>query len=939
MWLPEDAGLHFPPGCRERGASSHAVMGQAIFETIVYDAIDEIAETDGNAARYNLPRDGVRTVSSLIGCHHGKPSTKKGVHDASKVHCTATGLSESNWYKVQRELFDFALRLSDYSWDELLSVCSTRIAPQIASLLSGALIMCDWIASNTDCFPLISLPYVEDTGYGKDWDEECGEGELRADDPDLSLDFLRARGLQGWCAVDLTPPWTEEPLGEDIARHLIEKRFELPAGAAPHPVQRKALEVALGIEEPGIMVIEAPMGEGKTEAALAVAEVFAAKTGAGGVCVALPTMATTDAMFGRVHRWIECLPRSGRENDRSICLAHGKARLNEEYQGITRQCSANWDEMVDQDRGAQRTAEVDRESAAVVSGWMSGRKRGMLANFVVCTIDQVLMGALQMKHLALRQLALANKVIVIDECHAYDMYMRQYLDDILGWFGSWRVPVILLSATLPSEQREEMIKAYVDGRKAKRAERRRSLRRSSVVRSEPMSTVKKSCLPSGTEYPIISYSDGAQVKFQSTGFASRSFSVELCCIDDGLDSLLSLIKDLTVEGGCVGVVCDTVSRAQAVVEMLGDEFGKEAVTLSHARFIDIDRMENEKYLREILGPTATRDNGKRPDFHVVVGTQVLEQSLDIDFDVLVTDVAPVDMLLQRMGRCHRHSRSSRPARLRGPRCFIRGIDAWDEDGPRFANGISAVYDQASLIESLSVCHIFDGDSSSTFTLPDDIAHLVQFAYSGDAVRVVPDRWSQRYERACVKRDEAREQKRERARCCLLRPAADMIREGASLTDWYQLSTTDKTDGDYGPRAVRDTQETVEVMLLRHVDGNVRLLPWIGDARRGVEAGAAIPTDVVPDKAISLLAVQSCVRLPISICSMDRIEELIGALEKMDEPFVGAWQDSPWLAGELALLLEEKGGHLETMLDLGPTDGVWQIRYARSVGLTVCRMKY
>ena len=126
-------------------------------------------------------------------------------------------------------------------------------------------------------------------------------------------------------------------------------------------------------------------------------------------------------------------------------------------------------------------------------------------------------------------------------------------------------------------------------------------------------------------------------------------------------------------------------------------FGEDAVTLTHARFIDIDRMENENCLRSMLGPDATIENGQRPYRHVVVGTQVLEQSLDIDFDVLVTDVAPVDLILQRIGRCHRHQRTTRPSRLASSHCYIRGITSWGDDGPAFSSGVSNVYTKASLI--------------------------------------------------------------------------------------------------------------------------------------------------------------------------------------------------------------------------------------------------
>ena len=121
-------------------------------------------------------------------------------------------------------------------------------------------------------------------------------------------------------------------------------------------------------------------------------------------------------------------------------------------------------------------------------------------------------------------------------------------------------------------------------------------------------------------------------------------------VDDSDEALISLLDRLLENGGCVGVICDTVGRAQHAAKLLGDYFGSEYVKLTHSRFMDIDRMSNEAELRQLLGPDSTVGNGGRPQRMIVVGTQVLEQSLDIDFDALVTDIAPVDLIMQRLGR-------------------------------------------------------------------------------------------------------------------------------------------------------------------------------------------------------------------------------------------------------------------------------------------------
>lgn len=149
--------------------------------------------------------------------------------------------------------------------------------------------------------------------------------------------------------------------------------------------------------------------------------------------------------------------------------------------------------------------------------------------------------------------------------------------------------------------------------------------------------------------------------------------VQCRLVDDDDTALLDLMDALLVDGGCIGVICDTVGRAQHAAELLGNHCGRDCVRLTHSRFMDIDRMSNERELRDLLGPDATIGNGKRPGKLVVVGTQVLEQSLDIDFDALVTDIAPVDLIMQRLGRVEMSSFRDDPMKISG--CIVFPADA------------------------------------------------------------------------------------------------------------------------------------------------------------------------------------------------------------------------------------------------------------------------
>lgn len=451
------------------------------------------------------------------------------------------------------------------------------------------------------------------------------------------------------------------------------------------------------------------------------------------------------------------------------------------------------------------------------------------------------MSALNMKHLSLRQLALANKVVVIDECHAYDLYMRQYLNVLLQWLGYWRVPVILLSATLPTNQRNEMVSKYLEGRGLSDTSAEEAL-----AKNENGGAVLSN--RNDDAYPLITYSNGDAARSIETKPSGRAVTVDVSLIDDSVATLAELLANRLSDGGCAGVICDTVGRAQEVERALAARFGDKAVMLDHSRFMDIDRMENERALRDLLGSQATTANGKRPRLLIVAGTQVLEQSLDIDFDLLVTDIAPVDLVLQRLGRTHRHHRGKgecdRPASLRTAACYVRGVFSFGDKGPEFAQGLNRVYDKATLTESLAVLGLDTMDSGASIALPCDIPRLVRTAYSDDVQNAIPDSWLEEYASQRSKRDEKFASKVHRAQTCLLAELPHAIQNEWSLvnlSDQTRAVTDDSRDEDRGQRAVRDTQETIEVLLVRkRPDGGISLLPWVGDKK--VERGEGLPTD-------------------------------------------------------------------------------------------------
>lgn len=849
--------------------------------------------------RHGWTRRASAQFAIMAGGHHGVPPDHMQIHnlDAHPELLRTPGPADAVWARVQNELLDACAEVFHVD-DRLADWQKVKLPQRVQVLLTATVIVCDWIASNLDLFPYFP------------------EEHSRTD---------AERVAAAWEGLRLPAPWApDEP--REPAVELFASRFALPPGATVRPVQEQAVAMARGMAQPGMLVVEAPMGEGKTEAALAVAEVFAARSGAGGCYVALPTMATSNAMFPRLLDWLDRLPAFGSlashapsaTEERSVLLAHAKAALQEDYALLMRESHrtiAAVDAYGADERPVAPAApagpaptgltRLDGKAASadlVAHQWLRGRKKGLLASFAVGTIDQLLMTGLKSRHLALRHLAMAGKVVVIDEVHAYDAYMNTYLDRVLSWLGAYRVPVIVLSATLPASRRRELAEAYTGADAPEVA--------------------------AAAGYPLLTAVAPDAVPVTASPAASgRRTDVELERLADDESVLADRLVEELADGGCALVVRNTVDRVTDTAAVLRERFGAEHVTVAHARFIDVDRARKDASLLARFGPP-DRD-GRSPQrplgAHIVVASQVAEQSLDVDFDLLVTDLCPVDLLLQRMGRLHRHPRgehqSERPPRLRRPRCLVTGVDWQTRPAPEPVRGSRTVYGAYPLLRSLAVLapHLGTADGPARpVRLPEDISPLVQRAYGAD--ESCPPQWAEIVGPARAAHEEAGAGQKQKAEVFRL----DEVRKaGRPLIGWIDAGVGDADDSRAGRAQVRDSRESLEVLVvMRRGDGTLCTLPWLDKGRGGLE----LPTEAVPSARAARAAAASGLRLPYHF-SFPKEEEL--ALAELEELYVPAWQEkeSHWLAGELVLALDEE---CRTSL------AGWRLSYDPDEGLLVTR---
>lgn len=282
------------------------------------------------------------------------------------------------------------------------------------------------------------------------------------------------------------------------------------------------------------------------------------------------------------------------------------------------------------------------------------------------------MCGLKTPHVVLRHVGLLSKVLVIDEIHSSDTYMESYLHALLSWCGALGVPVIALSATLSNERRQLLVDAYRHGQGHLPREVAPAGAASQITRVDSEGEVSCSAVPAGP----------AEVM-------SRAVA---CSLVGSSPDIAHVVDTVRTHGGVVGLIADTITRAQDWYEQVSRLCAgvDVEIVLLHSRFTDADRAAREQDLVSRCGR-----GGVRPDKMIVVSTQVIEQALDLDFDYMVTDVAPVDSLIQRAGRVHRHAETRRPAVFATPRVDICGVD-----GARFARGVDAVYSPWLLLKTV-----------------------------------------------------------------------------------------------------------------------------------------------------------------------------------------------------------------------------------------------
>ena len=625
---------------------------------------------DADGGCFGLPDGtGRRTwrplVSAVTGHHGAPPDTSAGESVAAlRPDFGAAGIEAARRFvRKMHDLFGIPR--------DLPPLRRERVRPA-SYALAGLAVLADWIGSNQEWFP-----YREPEDFR---------------DLDVYWNHARERAGRAIEEAGVLPAGASDRVDYDAL---------IGVTAIPGPMQEWARSVELP-DGPALFMIEDEPGSGKTEAALMLAHRLMAAGRADGLYMALPTMATANAMFDRLGVAHRKLFAEGTEP--SIALSHGARDMHEGFRSAVLRAGRG---EAPYSGAGERGGESETTASTACAAWIADdRRRAFLADAGAGTVDQALLSILPSRHQSLRLLGLMRRVLILDEVHAYDAYMQREIETLIEFQAGLGGSVILLSATLPSSIRQRLAEAFAKGL-GETGEASRAL-------EYPLATVRAAGVEIATRVPgrtgrarvlpirFLRESDEALAEVEQAARAGRAVLYIRNTVDDALDAHAAL----TARG-------------------LDPD-------LFHARFALIDRLAVEKRVVETFGKRGTpaRRAGK-----VLLATQVVEQSLDLDFDVLISDLAPIDLLIQRAGRLWRHERREREGRpelvVVGPKPETDAKEDWF--GKVFPRAAHVYRDHARLWLTARVL-----EDAGAIDSPGGLRSLIEAVYGDDADAGLPD---------------------------------------------------------------------------------------------------------------------------------------------------------------------------------------------------------
>ena len=629
--------------------------------------------------------------------------------------------------------------------------------------LSGFAVLCDWLGSNTRFFPyqdkLVSLSHY--------W----GETIKRAGEAISATGISSCQPSPSLSLPDLIESAQAAPLESTPLQTLVSKR-DIPA--SPH-----------------LFILEDVTGAGKTEAAILLAHRLMDSGQGNSLYFALPTMATANSMYSRMAHVYRRMFSTG--SYPSLVLAHGARDMSEDFRRSILPVSKT---------ATDSYGDTTIEAGAHCNAWLAdNRKKALLADVGIGTIDQALLAILPARHQSLRLLGLVNKILVVDEVHACDAYMHELLCSLLRAHAAMGGSAILLSATLPKRQRQALLEAYAGGQGWQPSELQKT-----DEKSYPLATGLNA---RGLSEEIV----------DTRHMVKRTVDVIFLSTRQDIDIKLA---EVTTKGQCVCWIRNTVKDAVEAYQEIKNRHPDWQVDLFHARYALGDRLDAEKRVVERFGKDSTADMRRR---RILIATQVVEQSLDLDFDVMITDLAPVDLLIQRAGRLCRHTRDKdgNPVETEERRgraqLYIYSPEVTQSPDENWYSGFlknaATVYENhGQLWLTANLLH-----KLGKFQMPEDARILIEGVYDEEAQYDIPD---------TLRNSSLDAEGNARANASIARLNALSLKVG------YTDSATNRW-WDEAKTPTRLGEETTTVYLAKWAKGVLK--PWRNDTNHAAELSA------------------------------------------------------------------------------------------------------
>ncbi len=610
-------------------------------------------------------------LSYALGAHHGVFPTIEQVNQRA---INARTLGQNAAWQEARNRLATELKHSFSGTENAMPPLSLEEVKDrgFAPLLAAFIALADWFGSSR-YFPIQGPQTLTD--YCP-FSQECA---------------LKAVSGSGW----VPPPSPPEPAEFTQLFSYLKQEGDTQE-IVPNPLQLKVLALLPEVSSPALWIIEEEMGAGKTEAAFTIFDDARVRGRAHGVYIAMPTQATSNAMYSRLSEFLQKRVPTETIN---LILAHSHALLDEAYLKRMKIAEEFTETVYNEDTG-------EKEGALLVRSWFTQNKQTLLAHYGVGTIDQTLMSVLQTRHWFVRLFGLAGKVVVFDEGHAYDTYMNALLFRLIEWLAELDCTVVLLSATLPRKSRIELANAYAKGAKE-------TLKAKEQAPYPRITRVEKGKPETADTFSIEKSASGTK-------------TVRILSLENDPGAIKAALLEAIPGEGCAIVVMNTVNEAQELFDALQMELKESGwnCLLFHARMPFAWRKKREEEVLDIFGK-GTPESRKTPRRGrcLLIATQVVEQSLDLDADFMATCLAtPVDLILQRMGRLWRHDRSEGGRTAIEPRLALL-CDTEPKTGlPIFGNS-AHVYAPYTLLRSWLALK-----DRTEIVLPADIEPLITQVY-------------------------------------------------------------------------------------------------------------------------------------------------------------------------------------------------------------------